>query len=65
MRQTIRDEDEVIGPRLLIRACRNSVRVATDFGLNRAVLADLQAGQPARKGNKRGNAYAYNVKSIG
>ena len=25
---------------------------------------ELQAGQPARKGNKRGPAYAYNVKAL-
>ncbi len=25
---------------------------------------ELQAGQPARKGNKRGTAYAYNVKAL-
>ena len=25
---------------------------------------ELQAGQPARKGNKRGPAYAYNVKEL-
>ena len=25
---------------------------------------ELQAGQPARKGNKRGSAYAYNVKAL-
>ena len=25
---------------------------------------ELQAGQPARKGNKRGVAYAYNIKEL-
>ena len=25
---------------------------------------ELQAGQPARKGNKRGPAYAYNIKAL-
>ena len=25
---------------------------------------ELQAGQPARKGNKRGAAYAYNIKEL-
>jgi hypothetical protein len=25
---------------------------------------ELQAGQPAKKGNKRGPAYAYNVKAL-
>ena len=25
---------------------------------------ELQAGQPARKGNQRGPAYAYNVKEL-
>ena len=25
---------------------------------------ELQAGQPVRKGNKRGTAYAYNVKAL-
>ena len=32
---------------------------------NKIRAMQLQAGQPARKGNKRGAAYAYNVKKLG
>jgi hypothetical protein len=31
---------------------------------NKLRAMELQAGQPARKGNKRGTAYAYNVKAL-
>ena len=31
---------------------------------NKPRTMELQAGQPARKGNKRGTAYAYNVKAL-
>ena len=31
---------------------------------NKLRAMELQAGLPARKGNKRGTAYAYNVKAL-
>jgi len=31
---------------------------------NKVRAMDLQAGQPAKKGSKRGPAYAYNVKEL-
>lgn len=31
---------------------------------NKLRSIELQAGQPARKGNKRGAAYAYNIKEL-
>ena len=31
---------------------------------NKVRAMELQAGQPARKGNKRGAAYSYNVKEL-
>ena len=31
---------------------------------NKLRAMELQAGQPARKGNKRGTAYVYNVKAL-
>ena len=33
-------------------------------GANKLRSIELQAGQPARKGNKRGPAYAYNIKEL-
>ena len=31
---------------------------------NKLRSMELQAGQPARKGNQRGAAYAYNIKEL-
>jgi transposase len=31
---------------------------------NKKRSLELQAGQPAKKGNRRGSAYAYNVKAL-
>ena len=37
---------------------------ATRAGRHKKRSMELQAGQPAKKGNKRGPAYAYNVKAL-
>jgi transposase len=31
---------------------------------NKKRSLELQAGRPAKKGNRRGSAYAYNVKAL-
>jgi len=57
--------------RKLAVLCRHLLTKSADYQWARPALVanqlramELQAGQPARKGNKRGPAYAYNVKAL-
>ena len=57
--------------RKLAVLCWNLLTKETDYLWQRPALVankvramELQAGQPAKKGNKRGPAYAYNVKEL-